>query len=175
MGGLGCLKEMALTANIRIMPERTARRHRRYSSEEREIVELAGHLRSLAERYPRFKQWLNKLKFTVELQLSKPVEKERRVLRALAVTRLLTTDELAMDTSLDEISVQQTVNALVHRGTLDQCDRNGGAIGGKGSGKGWRSTVYYRLARRPPVRPAEDDAELDSNLAGPSERSPQSR
>jgi hypothetical protein len=148
----------------RRIPERTARRHRHYSPEHLELINLAAELRDLAVKYPRFRQSLNRLKFTVELQLAKPAEKERRVLRALARTRLLTAAELALDTSLDEMSAQQTANALVEKGKLERRDRNGGPIGGKGAGKGWRSHIYYqRSPARPPRRPADDDPELDSS------------
>lgn len=111
-----------------------------------EIVQVARKLREISTAHPGFAEDINKVIYRIELQLARPAEKQRRVLRALQAGRMADGEELAEETGLDAVSLRETLDALIEAGLVETCGRNGAAVGGRGSGKSWRSTLNYRRA-----------------------------
>lgn len=110
--------------------------------EEREAAELGRDLAELAERFPRFRTSLNRVRHHVLIQVRSPKWKRQVVLNCLG-EEPISQEELVDETDLDVVSVEQTLSVLEQDHLAEKCTRSGGKAAFRRDGKPVEK-IYWR-------------------------------
>lgn len=127
--------------------DRTEQRDRRRRPVDREVAQLGRILAKAAKEFPRFRKKLNQWQHHVLVQLRSPEWKAREVLSCLTADPL-SIEEIVEETWLDEISVEETLKALVAEGVARRCNRDGEPVRIRRDGKPAMKVYWCRSDNR---------------------------